>query len=194
MKQTITLLKDELLSDNYFTLRNYTYHLEDGKGRQIKQKREVYIRPDAAVVLMYHLKRQTVVLVEQFRMPLWVNQEDGMLLEACAGLLDEDEPAQCIMREALEETGFAIYNLRQCFTLYMSPGGVTERLHFFLAEYEDEAKTQGGGVEDESIIVHEIPYQKALAMMQRGEIKDGKTVILLQQLQLLGIMEQSCNP
>ncbi|MEG1212725.1 MAG: NUDIX domain-containing protein, partial [Leclercia sp.] len=111
------------------------------------------------------------------------------LIETCAGLLDDDEPEVCIRKEAVEETGFAVGDVRKVFELYMSPGGVTEIVHFFVAEYSDAQRTgRGGGVEDEEIDVLELPFTQALAMVQTGEIRDGKTVILLQYLQSSGLM------
>ena len=128
--------------------------------------------------------------MRQFRIATWVNgNADGMLIETCAGLLDDDEPEDCIRKEAIEETGYQVKNVRKVFQLYMSPGGVTEIVHFFIAEYDDSLRENaGGGVEDEAIDVLELPFSQALEMIRRGEICDGKTVILLQYLQHSGLM------
>jgi GDP-mannose pyrophosphatase NudK len=130
------------------------------------------------------------VLIRQFRVATWVNgNADGRLIETCAGLLDDDEPEVCIRKEAVEETGFAVGEVKKIFELYMSPGGVTELIHFFIAEYTDAHRANaGGGVEDEDIEVLEIPFTQALDMVKSGEIRDGKSVILLQYLLASGLM------
>ena len=190
MSQKITLIKDKVLSDNYFVLRNITYDLTQRDGQVVQHKREVYDRGNGATVLLYNSQKQSVVLVRQFRIATWVNgNTDGMLIETCAGLLDDDEPEDCIRKEAIEETGYQVKNVRKVFQLYMSPGGVTEIVHFFIAEYDDSLRENaGGGVEDEAIDVLELPFSQALEMIRRGEICDGKTVILLQYLQHSGLM------
>jgi len=184
MSLKIDLIKDQLLSDNYFVLRNMTYDLTRDNGEVVRHKREVYDRGNGATVLLYNRDKKTVVLIRQFRVATWVNgNPDGLLIEACAGLLDDDEPEVCVRKEAIEETGFAVSDVRKVFELYMSPGGVTELIHFFIAEYSDAHRANaGGGVEDEEIEVLELPFSQALEMVKRGEIRDGKTVILLQYM------------
>ncbi|ANA22008.1 GDP-mannose pyrophosphatase NudK [Salmonella enterica subsp. diarizonae] len=191
MSQTITLIKDKILSDNYFTLRNITYDLTRRNGEVIRHKREVYDRGNGATILLYNSTKKTVVLVRQFRVATWVNSnQDGMLIETCAGLLDNDEPEVCIRKEAIEETGYDVGEVRKIFELYMSPGGVTELIHFFIAEYHDgERASIGGGVEDEDIEVLELPFSRALEMVRSGEIRDGKAVLLLNYLQMSNLMD-----
>ncbi|MDR3430540.1 MAG: GDP-mannose pyrophosphatase NudK [Rouxiella aceris] len=191
MSTKIEILKNELLSDNWFTLRNYTYTLAKKDGGSVRHKREVYDRGNGATILLYNRKKKTVLLVNQFRIPTYVNgNSSGMLLETCAGLLDEDSPEDCIRKEAIEETGYQIGNVDKLFELYMSPGGVTELIHFFAAEYEEGIRAnEGGGVEDEDIEVLELPFTQALAMIKNGEIQDGKAVILLQYAQINGLFE-----
>lgn len=190
MSLKIDLIKDKILSDNYFVLRNVTYDLTRSNGEVIRHKREVYDRGNGATILLYNREKQSVVLIRQFRVATWVNGNlEGRLIETCAGLLDDDEPEVCIRKEAVEETGFAVGEVRKVFELYMSPGGVTEIVHFFIAEYSEAQRTSaGGGVEDEDIEVLELPFTQALTMIQTGEIRDGKTVILLQYLQSSGLM------
>lgn len=190
MSLTIKVIKNQLLSDNYFILRNLTYELHRRNGETIRHKREVYDRGNGATILLYNREKQTVVLTRQFRVATWMNgNADGMLIETCAGLLDADEPEQCARKEAMEETGYEVGELEKVFELYMSPGGVTEIVHFYLAPYsESQRKDSGGGIEDEDIEVLELPFSQALDMVRSGEICDGKTVILLQQLQLRNIM------
>ncbi len=131
MTQQITLIKDKILSDNYFTLHNITYDLTRKDGEVIRHKREVYDRGNGATILLYNAKKKTVVLIRQFRVATWVNgNESGQLIETCAGLLDNDEPEVCIRKEAIEETGYEVGEVRKLFELYMSPGGVTELIHF----------------------------------------------------------------
>lgn len=186
MTVKIEIVKDKLLSDNWFRLRNYTYLLEKKDGSKIEHKREVYDRGNGATILLYNRKKQTVLLVRQFRMPVYMNgNTNGMLIETCAGLLDDDSPEDCIRKEAIEETGYQIGEVAKLFELYMSPGGVTEIIHFFAAEYDDNRRhNSGGGVEDEDIDVLEMPFNQALEMINSGEIRDGKAVILLQYAQL----------
>ena len=192
MSLNITVIKDKILSDNYFILRNITYDLTQRNGDVVQHKREVYDRGNGATVLLYNRQKQSVVLVRQFRVATWVNGNlDGMLIETCAGLLDDDEPEACIRKEAIEETGYQVSNVRKVFQLYMSPGGVTEIVHFFIAEYDERLRqNNGGGVEDEDIDVLELPFAQAIEMIRSGEICDGKTVILLQYLQNSGLMPQ----
>lgn len=190
MLPKIDVIKDKILSENYFVLRNITYDLTRQNGEVIRHKREVYDRGNGATILLYNREKQSVVLIRQFRIASWVNgNESGMLIEACAGLLDDDEPEVCIRKEAVEETGYQVGEVRKVFELYMSPGGVTEIVHFFVAEYSDAQRANnGGGVEDEDIEVLELPFEQALAMVASGEIRDGKAVILLQYLQTSGLM------
>ncbi|WP_449544312.1 GDP-mannose pyrophosphatase NudK [Lelliottia amnigena] len=190
MSLKIEIIKDQILSDNYFVLRNITYDLTRKNGEVIRHKREVYDRGNGATILLYNREKQTVVLIRQFRVATWVNgNPDGRLIETCAGLLDNDEPEVCIRKEAIEETGFAVGEVKKLFELYMSPGGVTEIVYFFIAEYTDAQRANaGGGVEDEDIDVLEIPFAQALEMVKTGEIQDGKALILLQYLQISGLM------
>jgi len=190
MSLKIDVIKDKILSENYFVLRNITYDLTRQNGEVIRHKREVYDRGNGATIMLYNREKQSVVLIRQFRIASWVNgNENGMLIEACAGLLDDDEPEVCIRKEAIEETGYLVGEVRKVFELYMSPGGVTEIVHFFVAEYSDAQRANsGGGVEDEDIEVLELPFEQALAMVASGEIRDGKAVILLQYLQTSGLM------
>lgn len=192
MSFKIDVIKDKILSENYFVLRNITYDLTRKNGEIIRHKREVYDRGNGATILLYNRDKHTVVLIRQFRVATWVNgNADGRLIETCAGLLDDDEPEACIRKEAIEETGYRVGEVRKVFELYMSPGGVTEIVHFFIAEYDDSLRANaGGGVEDEDIEVLEIPFSCALEMVASGEIRDGKTVILLQYLQASGLMQR----
>ncbi|WP_279029581.1 GDP-mannose pyrophosphatase NudK [Gibbsiella quercinecans] len=190
MSAKIENVKKELLSDNWYVLNKYTFDLKRKNGGSVQQVREVYDRGNGATILLYNRERGTVVLTNQFRMPTYVNgNQSGMLLEACAGLLDGDSPEWCARREAVEETGFQVASVKKVFEAYMSPGGVTELIHFFIAEYQDnERRTSGGGIEDEDIEVVELPFREALAMIDGGRIKDGKTIMLLQYLEIHQIM------
>ncbi len=188
----VKILDKELLSDNWYTLHKVTFEYEKEDGRVETQVRESYDRGNGATILLYNQDKRTVLLTRQFRLPTYVNgNKDGMLIETCAGLLDENNPEDCIRKETEEETGFVVKDVKKVFELYMSPGSVTELVHFFIAEYEDEMKVgEGGGLdeEQENIEVLELPFSQALNMVKTGEIKDGKTIILLQHLQLVKIM------
>ncbi|PHP92070.1 GDP-mannose pyrophosphatase NudK [Pantoea agglomerans] len=188
MSFKINIIKDKLLSENWFVLRNYTYEITDRRGGVIRHKREVYDRGNGATILLYNREKNSVVLTRQFRIATYVNGNDGgMLIEACAGLLDDDSPEDCIRKEAIEETGYAVGEVEKLYACYMSPGGVTELIHFFAAVYNESLRDNaGGGVEDESIDVLELPFPDALAMVADGRIRDGKTVMLLQHAQIAG--------
>jgi GDP-mannose pyrophosphatase NudK len=182
MQDHVEVLKTEVLSDNWYVLRKVTFRLRKRDGSWETQSREAYDRGNGATILLYDAARRTVVLTRQFRLPTYVNgNASGMLIEACAGLLDADEPETCIAREAFEETGYEIRNPRKVMQAYMSPGSVTEILHFFVAEYSRAQRTsEGGGVEEEDIEVMELSFDDALGRIACGEIRDGKTIMLLQ--------------
>jgi GDP-mannose pyrophosphatase NudK len=178
----VEVLKTEVLSDNWYVLRKVTFRLRKRDGSWEVQSREAYDRGNGATILLYDRARRTVVLTQQFRLPTYVNgNASGMLIEACAGLLDKDDPETCIAREAFEETGYEIRNPRKVMQAYMSPGSVTEILHFFVAEYSRTQRvSDGGGVEEEDIEVMELSFDDALGRIASGEIRDGKTIMLLQ--------------
>ncbi|MDO6404982.1 GDP-mannose pyrophosphatase NudK [Pantoea phytobeneficialis] len=188
MPLKINIIKDKLLSENWFVLRNFTYELTRNNGEVLRHKREVYDRGNGATILLYNREKNSVVLTRQFRIATYLNgNESGELIEACAGLLDDDTPEDCIRKEAIEETGYQVGKVEKLWEAYMSPGGVTEILHFFAAEYsEAQRANKGGGVEDEEITVLELAFPEALAMMKNGRIRDGKTIMLLQHAQLAG--------
>ncbi len=187
-------IKKELLSDNWYILNKYTfeYQKEDG-GWQI-QHREAYDRGNGAAILLYNVQKQTVILTRQFRMPTYVNgNDDGMMIEVCAGVLDGDNPEDCIKKEVMEETGYAIDNVKKVMETYMSPGSVTEILYLFIGEYQDRMRTGAGGGaehETENIEVLEYAFETAMAMVNNGQIKDAKTIILLQYAQRLGLINK----
>ncbi|WP_075181425.1 GDP-mannose pyrophosphatase NudK [Pantoea sp. 1.19] len=188
MSASVRVIKKKCLSENWFTLWNYTYEIARPDGSALRHKREVYDRGNGATLLLYNREKNSVVLTRQFRIATWINgNADGMLIEACAGLLDNDSPETCIRKEAIEETGYRIGEVEKLFTAYMSPGGVTEQLHFFAAEYAaDQRDNAGGGVDDEEIEVLELSFPEAMARVAAGEIVDGKTIMLLQHAQLRG--------
>jgi len=182
MNTHIEVLKTEVLSDNWYVLRKVTFRLRKRDGNWETQSREAYDRGNGATILLYDRTRRTVVLTRQFRLPTYVNgNASGMLIEACAGLLDHDDPETAIAREAFEETGYEIRSPRKVMQAYMSPGSVTEILHFFVAEYSrGQRRNDGGGVEEEDIEVMELSFDEALRGIASGEIRDGKTIMLLQ--------------
>lgn len=188
MSAKIDVIKNKILSENWFTLRNFTYDLTKKDGSTLRHKREVYHRGNGATILLYNREKNSVVLTRQFRIATWVNgNPSGMLIETCAGLLDDDSPEVCIRREATEETGYVVGEVEKLFALYMSPGGVTEMVHFFAAEYSDARRENaGGGIDDEDIDVLEMTFPEAWAMVKDGRIQDGKTVTLLQHALLEG--------
>ena len=179
------------LSNNWYTLRKYNFDYQLADESWETQEREAYDRGNGAAILLYNQTQKTVILTRQFRLPTYVNgNASGMLIEACAGLLDEDNPEDCIRRETEEETGYQVQDVEKVMEAYMSPGSVTEILYFFIAAYSKEMKIhEGGGVaeEHENIEVLELPFTEAYGMIQSGEIKDAKTIMLLQYLKLQGI-------
>ncbi len=185
-------IKKETLSKAWYRLYRYTfdYQMEDGEWET--QQREAYDRGNGAAILLFNPKNKKVILTRQFRMPTYVNDNpDGMMVEVCAGLLDGDDPVACIIKEVEEETGYRVHKVEEVFEAYMSPGAVTEKLHFFIAEYSDEMKiSSGGGAahESEHIEVLEVPFNMALEMIKSGEIVDAKSILLLQYVQLKGIL------
>ncbi|MBW8325514.1 MAG: GDP-mannose pyrophosphatase NudK [Prolixibacteraceae bacterium] len=188
MIDKVKILKTEILSDNWYVLRKITYEYFKKDGTKQTQSREAYDRGNGATILLYNQLQKTVILTKQFRLPTYVNgNENGMLIEACAGLLDKDNAEDCIRRETEEETGYKVSSVQKIFEAYMSPGSVTEILHFFIAEYSKTMKVnEGGGVEheEENIEVLEMEINKAMQMIETGEIKDGKTIMLLQYVKL----------
>ena len=182
------IVEKKLLSDNWYKLYKYTFEITDRQGKVLQQTREAYDRGNGAVILLYNRENKTVVLTRQFRLPTFVNGNiDGMMIEACAGLLDEDEPEDCIRRETEEETGYRVGHVQKIYEAYMSPGSVTEILHFFTGEYsKDQKVNEGGGVdhEQENIEVLELAFDKAYEMINTGAIKDAKTIMLLQYAKL----------
>lgn len=187
MTSKIRNLHLEILSNNWYTLRKATFDYQQKDGTWQTQSREAYDRGNGAAILLYNNQSKTVILTQQFRMPTYLNgNETGMMIEVCAGLLDADNPEDCIRKEIQEETGYLITDVEKVFDVYMSPGSVTEILHFFVATYnKNQQITEGGGVEDEEDIdVLELDFKQALRMIKTGEIKDAKTVMLLQYAQI----------
>ncbi len=181
MGKQVRILKEEILSDNWYTLKKLTFDYQKKDGSWQTHTREAYDRGNGAVILLFNKIAKTVILTRQFRLPTFINgNSDGMLIEACAGLLDKDQPEVAIKRETEEETGYLVKKVKKIFEAYMSPGSVTEILYFFVAEYSSNEKVnEGGGIDGEDIDVLELPFEKALAMIDTGEIKDGKTIMLL---------------
>jgi nudix-type nucleoside diphosphatase (YffH/AdpP family) len=177
----------ETLSDNWYILKKTTFELLRSDGTWQQQSRETYDRGNGAVILLYNQQRGTVVLTRQFRYPAYVNEHSGVLIEAAAGLLDKASPEDRIRAEAEEETGYRVTHVQRIFEAFMSPGSVTEKLYFFVAEYDSGCKTAAGGgnvAEGEDIEVLEIPFERAMAAIQTGEIQDAKTIMLLQYARL----------
>lgn len=188
----IKIQKTELLSDNWYILNKVTFDYQKKDNSWITQKREVYDRGNGAAILLYNTKQKTVILTRQFRLPTYLNgNETGMMIEVCAGLLDEDNPEQCIIRETEEETGYRLTKVTKIMETYMSPGAVTEILYLFVGEYDESMKvSDGGGVahEEENIDVLEMSYDEAYAMIESGQITDAKTIMLLQYAKIKNLV------
>lgn len=192
MNNKVKNIRTKLLSDNWYTLNKITFDYLNDKGNWETQHRESYDRGNGAAILLYNPKKKTVILTKQFRMPTYLNGNDnGIMIEVCAGVLDGDEPEKCVIKEAEEETGYRITNVKKVIESYMSPGAVTEILYLFVAEYTDDMKvSEGGGLdnEHENIEVLEIPFTKAISMIKDREIVDAKTILLLQYAQINNLL------
>lgn len=173
----------KVLSDGWTTLKSTTFDYRRANGAWQTQRRETYERDNAAAVLPYNLERRSVILVRQFRLPAWLRGHDDLLIEAAAGVLDDASPEDRIRAEAEEETGYRLQHVQKVFEAFMSPGAVTEKLHFFVAEYDPSMRVSAGGGlehEGEDIEVMELPIDEALAMIADGRIIDAKAIMLLQ--------------
>lgn len=192
MKDNIKIKKSEVLSENWGKLSEFTFDLKTKDGEWEEQVRESYDTGDGATVLLYNRKTKKIVLTRQFRLPTFLNgNPEGLLTEACAGLLENDTPRDCVIKEAREETGYKISNPEKVFEAYMSPGSLTEIMYFFIAEYSEEMKVdEGGGLdeEQEDIEVIEMDFTKAWEMVKTGELRDAKTIMLLQHLKLENLL------
>lgn len=188
MKHKIEILDNEVIARNWAVLRKVTFRILNGKGNWETQEREAYDRGNGAAILLYNTGKGTVILTRQFRLPTFINgNQTGMMIEACAGLLDEADPVACIKRETEEETGYQIAAVTKVFEAYMSPGSVTEMLYFFVGAYNEAMRIhEGGGLdeEQEEIEVLEMPFEEAYRMISSGVIRDGKTIMLLQYLKI----------
>lgn len=190
VNERVRIVETTLLSDNWYVLKKTTFDFLRSDGTWQRQTRETYDRGNGATILLVDRAAGTVVLTRQFRLPAFVNGHDGMMIEAAAGLLDNASPEARIRAEAEEETGYRVRDVRKVFEAYMSPGSVTEKLYFFIGEYDASSKVgHGGGLADEGedIEVIEMPLRDALLAVERGEIVDAKTIMLLQYAALHGL-------
>jgi GDP-mannose pyrophosphatase NudK len=187
----IKITQNEVLSSSWYTLRKITYEYQKKDGIWETQSREAYDRGNGATILLYNTEKNTVILTRQFRMPTYLNgNESGMMIEACAGLLDTEDAEECIRRETEEETGYNIREVRKIFEVYMSPGSVTETICFFTGEYTKDMKiNEGGGLgeEQENIEVLEFGFEEAMQMIGTA-IKDAKTIMLLQHAKINNLL------
>ncbi len=188
MADHIKIKESKILSHAWGILNeiNYDYEYEKTKWKNIT--RESYNTGDGATVLLYNRKSKKVILTRQFRLPTYLNgNKGGMLIETCAGLLDKDSPENCVIKEAEEETGYIITKPEKVFEAYSSPGSLTEIMYYYIAEYSNEKKVgEGGGLNEEKefIDVLEYSFEDAYKMIFSGEIKDSKTILLLQHLKI----------
>ncbi|KMY86215.1 GDP-mannose pyrophosphatase YffH [Candidatus Paraburkholderia calva] len=192
----VRILDTVLLSDDWYVLRKVIFDFQRRDGAWQRQSRETYDRGNGVTILLHNPKTRTVLLTRQFRMPAFVNGHDGMLIEAPGGLLDNASPEDRIRAEVEEETGYRVHYVEKIFEAFMSPGSVTEKLYFYLGEYDGSMLVNdGGGVaeEGEEIETLEVPLDEALEMIARGEIMDGKTIMLLQHLALQGTQARSSS-
>lgn len=192
MQDRIRIKKIETLADDFYVLTKATFDYQRTDGSWQTQSRESYDRGNGATVLLYNKAKESVVLIRQFRYPAFANGYEHMLIESCAGVLDGDDPETCVRKESEEETGYRVEHVEKVFEVFMSPGAVTEKIHFFIAEYFPDGNiAEGGGLEGEGedIEVLERPFAEALQMIERGEICDAKTIMLLQYAALHKIFQ-----
>ena len=185
MPENINIKSTKTLSDNFFPLKSYTFEMVKKDGTMDEIIREVYMSANGATVLLFNKNKGTVVLTQQFRLPTYLNNNStGMMIETCAGIVEEgEEPDKGILREIKEEMGFVLTNALKVFELFSTPGSVSEKIHYYVAEYSKEDKEgEGGGLleEHEEIDVIEMTFNDAYSKIASGEIKDAKTVLLLQ--------------
>ncbi|WP_040472485.1 NUDIX domain-containing protein [Aquimarina agarivorans] len=181
----ITIKSKETLSKDYYVLNKITIDYKKDDGSTEEQIREVYDKGSGAAILLYNIKKRTVILTRQFRLPIYINEgeKNGMVIEVCAGLLEGLDPESCAKKEALEETGYQIDKVNFLFDAYMTPGAVMEKVSYFTAVYNESMKVASGGglaEEQENIEVLELDFDIAYNMIAKGEIVDGKSIILLQ--------------
>lgn len=187
----IRIIDSKILSDDWYSLKKYTFDIQRRNGEWQRQSREVYDRGNGATLLLFNRNRKTVILTRQFRFPIFMNGHDGYLIETAAGLLDNMDPESRIKAEVEEETGFRLSKVQKVFEAYMSPGSVTEKLYFYIAEYDEGNRASAGGgieAEGEDIEVLELTLDAALAAVESGLIVDGKTIMLLYHVALKGIL------
>lgn len=184
----IKVTETKLLSDNWYILNKVTFDYEMKDGKIESHIREVYDRGNGAAILLYNTLKKTVILTRQFRLPTFLNgNKTGMMIEVCAGLLDQDNAEQAVIRETEEETGYRLKKVQKVIETYMSPGSVTEILYLFVGEYDETMKVNDGGgldAEQENIEVLEYTFDEAYAMIESGEITDAKTILLLQHAKI----------
>jgi GDP-mannose pyrophosphatase NudK len=195
MAKNVKIKSTEILSDNFFQLKKVKYEIQMQDGSVEELNREVYMSGNGVTALLFNRTNKTIILTKQFRLPSFLNNNaTGMLIEACAGLVDGDEdPKDAIIREIEEETGYKVNSVKKIFELYSTPGSVAEVLHYFVAEYEAKQRvSEGGGLDEESedIQVIEIPFEDAFIKIGNGQIKDAKTVILLQYARMYLFQEE----
>ena len=187
LSERVNVHSVEVLSDDWYVLKKTTFDFERSDGTSQRQSRETYDRGNGATILLYNRRKRTVILTRQFRYSAFVNGHRNLLIETPAGLLDERSPEEAIRKETSEETGYVIHDVYKVFEAFMSPGSVTEKLYFFVAEFDGASRaTLGGGnhAEGEDIEVLELPLENAMAAIDSGEIQDGKTIMLLQYASL----------
>ena len=193
MEDRVRVKEVRVLSDDWYVLKKTIFDFRRRDGSWQTLSRETYDRGNGATILLFNRERKTVLLTRQFRFPAFVNgSKNGMLIEACAGLLENEEAEDAIRREREEETGYHLGPVKKLFEAYMSPGSVTEKLHFFAAEYDlSSKKAEGGGhaEQGEEIEVLELDLDETLKMIEIGEIQDGKTIMLLQHAKLKGLTD-----
>ncbi|EOC1279815.1 NUDIX domain-containing protein [Cronobacter turicensis] len=191
VREKVRIIETQTLSDDWYVLKKYTFDYQRRDGQWQRQSREAYDRGNGATILLYNRAERCVILTRQFRLPVFLNGYDGLLTETAAGLLDEADPETRIRAEAEEETGYLVDNVEKVFEAYMSPGSVTEKLYFFIGEYDPARRSgTGGGVaqEGEDIEVVKMPIDDALRAVRDGEIVDAKTIMLLQYAALNAIV------
>lgn len=193
MSNRLKNIKTELLSNAYYILNKISFDYKKNDGTWVNQVRECYDRGDGAGILLYNKAKKTVILTRQFRMPSFMNDnKSGLLIEICAGLLDKDNPEDCIIRETEEEVGYRLKSVKKVYEAYSSPGVMTEKMYFFIGEYTDDMKVNAGGglaSEQEDIEILEILFKDAIEMLNNGDIHDTRTIVLLQYAQINKLIE-----
>lgn len=192
----VKIKEEKILSNNHYLLKEVQFDIQKKNGEWETQKREVFDHGNAVTALLYNTEERTIILTRQFRVATFLNgNSSGMLTETPAGLLaDNEPPEEAILREIKEETGYELTGIQKVFEAYSSAGSLTELIYYYVAPYTRAQKVgKGGGLEEEGeeLKIMEVPFAEAVEMVEKGEIRDAKTILLIQYALLKNLVQES---